>query len=168
MDKYFYFSAQLSLLTFQQEENIPTESFFKSESAKWLSKRDRDILMSVDLNEVATNKKFKTLQKCCDFEYELRYELAKYRKSLHEDFEYKTSLFPMSYLKDGSPLDSELKLLKFRWDFFDEMQSGHYSDLIYLVLYYLKLQILWRIASFDKEKGRETFLNICKLETVDA
>lgn len=164
MDKYYYFAAQLPLLSFQQKDNVPTEEYFREEAKKWLSTQDLDILMSVDINDVSVGKKFSTLNECNQFEYELRSELAKYRKSEHEDFEYKTNLFPMAYIKDGSPLEVELRLLKFRWDFYEEKQLGHYSDLVYLVLYFLKLQILWRIMSFKKEKGREKFLDTCKLE----
>jgi len=168
MDKYFYFAAQLPLLSLQQTENISSKQFFIEEASKWLSKKDIKILLSVNLDDYHVDKRNQTQKLCSQFEYEIRSEIAKYRKSLHEDFEYKVSLFPMTMLKDGSPLDVENRLLQLRWDFYEENSQGHYSDLNYLILYYLKLQILWRIMSFDKENGQKKFLDTCKIEIAAA
>ncbi|OGI11030.1 MAG: hypothetical protein A2Y40_00090 [Candidatus Margulisbacteria bacterium GWF2_35_9] len=168
MDKYYYFAAQLPGLMFQQKENIPSMIFFKEEAAKWLTKEDLNILMSVDINNIMQKTGFKILAECTQFEYDLRSELAKYRQSVHEDFEYKINLFPMSFIKEGNPLEVELRLLKYRWDFYEEKQFGHYSDMTYLVLYHMKLQVLWRIESFNKEIGRGKFLNTCMVELAAA
>lgn len=168
MDKYFYFAAQLPMLSFDNLEEVPTKDFFLEEASKWLSKTDLDVLNSVNIELFKTDKKSMILRECCAFEYELRQELTKYRKSQKEDFEYKSNFFPMSLVKEGSPLDAEKKLLLFRWEFLEEKQLGHYSDLDYLIIYYMKLQMLWRLMSFNKEHGLESFKNLCVLGAVGA
>ena len=165
MDKYFYFAAQLPQIGLDQKENIPTRDFFIEEASKWLSKSDLTVLLGIDINGVVVDSQNKTLKQFQNFEYEIKSEIAKYRKSTKEDFEYKTNLFPMSLIKDGNPLEVELNLLKYRWDYLDENQLGHYSDLTFLIVYYLKLQILWRISSFDKEKFKEIFKEACDYES---
>ncbi len=57
----------------------------------------------------------------------------------------------------SSPLAGEDVLNKARWSFLDELEVGHHFDMEKLVIYFLKLQILERKASFDKEKGTEQF-----------
>ena len=66
-------------------------------------------------------------------------------------------------LKEGNPLDVEKKLLQLRWHFIDELEFGHYSDVDFFILYYLKLQILQRLWQFDKERGKEKFLTYTEM-----
>jgi hypothetical protein len=56
-----------------------------------------------------------------------------------------------------SPLEGEDVLNRARWSFLDELEVGHHFDIEKLMVYFLKLQILERKASFDKEKGTEKF-----------
>ncbi|MBU2250847.1 MAG: DUF2764 domain-containing protein, partial [Candidatus Omnitrophica bacterium] len=58
---------------------------------------------------------------------------------------------------NSSPLEAERKLLLLRWNFIQEQESGHHFDLTWLILYFLKLQILERLFSFDKDKGLVLF-----------
>ncbi len=56
-----------------------------------------------------------------------------------------------------SPLAGEDVLNKARWSFLDGLEVGHHFDMEKLVIYFLKLQILERKASFNKEKGLGKF-----------
>ena len=62
----------------------------------------------------------------------------------------------------GSPLAGENVLNRARWTFLDGLETGHHFDMEKLVVYFLKLQILERKASFDKEKGTNRFGDILK------
>ncbi len=62
----------------------------------------------------------------------------------------------------GSPLAGENVLNRARWAFLDELETGHHFDMEKLVVYFLKLQILERKASFDKEKGTNRLGDILK------
>jgi hypothetical protein len=57
----------------------------------------------------------------------------------------------------ANPLEAEEKLNRARWDYLEELEVGHFFDEERLVLYALKLQLLERRASFDRERGQERF-----------
>ena len=57
----------------------------------------------------------------------------------------------------ASPLEGEDVLNRARWTFLDGLEVGHHFDIEKLVIYFLKLQILERKASLNKEKGTEKF-----------
>ena len=62
----------------------------------------------------------------------------------------------------GSPLDGEEILNRARWSYLDELEAGHHFDVEKLVAYYLKLQILERKSSFDKDAGSEKLESVLK------
>lgn len=165
MDKYYYLAAQLPLLDIENTDGVMSKATFLEEAGKWLSKKDYSVLFSVDLDTFMTDSKHSVFAEFCAFEYSLRSELSKYRRSQKEDFEYKISMFPMSLIKEGTPLDAEKKILKLRWDFLEEKSHGHYSDLDFLIIYFLKLQIMHRIVSFDAVKGEEIYRQSCVYKT---
>ena len=48
-------------------------------------------------------------------------------------------------------------LLRHRWSLLDDFEVGHYFDIERLIIYYLKLQILWRKQQFNREDGTNVF-----------
>ena len=98
-----------------------------------------------------------------EFEYQFRNDLALWRKSLRTGQEYKPTSFPPSLVKEGNPLEIERRLLNRKWDYIEGLEQDHHFDLEFLILYYLKLQILHRLSVFNKEKGMETFQNISRV-----
>ena len=56
-----------------------------------------------------------------------------------------------------NPLVAERLLDKTRWDFLDRLQTGHFFDLEFILIYALKLKILNRYAMIESPKGREVF-----------
>lgn len=157
MDKYYYFVAQLPLLFFDKEPLLKIDDFLE-EGEKWLSQSDFAILIKVDINDttICTDdpivlKDYKKSEKL------LRIDIMEWRKAKKINQEYKTVSFPVSIIKDGNPLQIEENLMLLRWNFIEEIESDHHFDLESIVLYYLKLQVLKRLKSFDKEKGLEKF-----------
>jgi len=160
MDKYYYIVSQLPILFFDKETFI-TIDYFLQEAEKWLNKSDYALLSQIDLNDISLDKKGPKLwQQYREFEFQFRNDLAWWRKSLRVGQEYKPTSFPLSLVKEGNPLEVEKKLLKRKWDYIEAIEHEHHFDLEYLILYYLKLQILRRLSFFNKEMGMETFHNI--------
>jgi len=163
MDKYIYFAAQLPLLVFDKEPAHGIEKFLE-EGRKWLSDSDYTLLSEVSIN---ANRPVKAdpsvLREYKLYEFMLRNELKQYRQSLKERQEHKPGLFSPMVLKEGNPLDVEKKLLQLRWQLISELEFGHYSDIEFFILYYLKLQILQHLQQFDKEQGKEKFLTYTEL-----
>ena len=70
-------------------------------------------------------------------------------------------------VRKGNPLEIEKKLLHLRWMVVDSMELMHHFDFEYLILYFIRLQILGRLCSFDKEKGLDTFDRLCEVRMID-
>ena len=163
MDKYFYIVSQLPILFFDKETFMTIE-YFLQESEKWLSSKDHKALSRINIEDISLEKKGSKLwQQYRELEFEFRNDLALWRKSLQTGQEYKPTSFPLSLVKEGNPLEIERRLLKRRWDFIEAMEQDHHFDLEFLILYFLKLQILHRLSVFNKEKGMVTFQNISRV-----
>jgi hypothetical protein len=156
MDKYYYLIASLPLLKFMGLPPISRENFIL-EAKKWLSREDYITLSSVSINNFFHNPKdTPLLREWKDFEYSTRVELASYRRAKKQHSEYKIKKDLSAIIQEGdNPLETENKLLSLKWNFLEEQEIGHFFDLDFLIIYYLKLQMLERLASFNKEKGKQ-------------
>jgi len=168
MDKYIYFAAEMPGLKWGSEQLMSEENFLE-EAEKWMTPADYASLSETLVNRYEAQNKLGMYNDFLLFENEVRTELAEYRRAAKEGYEYKFLHLPMQLIKDGNPLEIELKLMKYRWDWLEEREFGHYSDLDFFILYYLKLQLLQRVASFKKELGEEAFEKLIKqnLENTD-
>jgi len=160
MDKHYYIVTQLPMLFFGKE-TIITIDYFLAESEKWMSSKEFNILSNADINDTSTRTNdHKVLALYKNFESQVKNDIVNWRKAKQLNQDYKPSSFPISLIKDGNPLDVEIKLMELRWAFIDEMERERHFDLGVLILYYLKLQILKRYFTFDKEKGLNKFQNL--------
>ena len=157
MDKYYYFASQLPLLKFNEKTYID-RGLFLAEGRKWLEEKEFLTLSSTNLNDfLVKNQDSGILRRYKDFEKTLRQALVLFRQANKEEAEYKPSGVLGPHTLEGTPLEIEVKLLLRRWKFIEELEAEHYFDLEFLILYYLKLQILERLSRFDKEKGTLIF-----------
>jgi len=157
MDKYYYMVSQLPQLTFNRPDHYSQERFLE-EAEKWLNRRDYITVSSVKLDGTAPfNRGPRVWQAYKQFETMFRNDLALWREARHDQQEYKPESFPVSMVREGNPLSIEIGLLRYRWDFLDAMEKEHHFDINILILYFLKLQILSRLARFDKEMGRQHY-----------
>ena len=160
---YQYLIAQLPMYAFDAEEKdlIRKDAFLELAAAN-LSKADFAELCKANvLNHAVKGLSNPTSRAYAEFEHAFREELAACRRAAMEEFEHKPSMFCPTLLKDADPLELEVRLLRFRWDKLSEMEFGHHFDLDTVVLFYLKLQLLYRKASFVRDRGWEAFTRIC-------
>ena len=157
MDKHYYLISQLPTLFYDRETSMTIELFLE-EAEKWLRARDYRTLSGIELFDTSSDKMGPRLwRKYRKFETVFRNDLSLWRKSLREGKKVKSLSFPVSIVKEGNPLEVEKRLLEYRWNFLEEMEREHYFDLEFLIIYFLKLQILRRLSVFNKEKGKEIF-----------
>jgi len=168
MDKYYYLAAELPFLKFNENPGINRDVFLK-EAEKWLNSRDFDILRRVNINDFySQGDDTGVLKEYRNFEKTLREELVLFRKTSAINVEYKKLRILKPDLMEGSPLDIERSLLFLRWKFIEDKENGHYFDWEFLVLYFLKLQILERLFTFNKEKGIRIFDQLCEITVKEA
>ena len=158
MDKYYYFVSQLPFLTFGQESYIDRERFL-DQAKNWLSDKDFSSVSSVSLDDFYPRDGDKeVLAKYKNFERTLREEIASFRKN-----ESYTGISFNLNLNQGTPLEIERRLLNLRWEFIESLEQGHFFDLEILVLHFLKIQVLERLLTFDREKGTAVFDKLCEV-----
>ena len=162
MDKYYYLVAQLPFLKFNEGTYLNKSSFLE-EAKKWLSIRAFLILSSVDIDDFdAKPQDIETLREYKNFERTLREELVLIRRSSQAAANNFFIYIKGDYL-EGNPLEVEKNLLHLRWEFIEQRQKDHYFDLDFLVFYFLKLQIIERLLTFDKEEGTKIFDSLCEV-----
>ena len=157
MDKYYYLAAQLPILVFDTEPDISAAAFLH-EAEKWLSPPDMAVLRVTKLGNTDESAPGPgALRTFIRYEHQLRTELAEWRLAQRDSLEFKPRLFPATLIQDNHPLAAEKELLRLRWNLIADLQFGHYSDIEFMIFYYLKLQILERLQRFDQDNGREKF-----------
>lgn len=163
MDKHYYLVAQLPYLVFGRETYLGVEAFLQ-EAEKWLGGREYAVLARVDSREVTPAQGDPaTLRAYKGFELSLRTELAQWRGARRLGQDYRPVDFPVQLFEDGNPLEIEVRLLRLRWDYLEALEVGHHFDLDVLVIHLLKLQLLRRLAAFDRTEGQDRFRQLCEV-----
>ncbi|MCF7908400.1 MAG: DUF2764 domain-containing protein [Candidatus Omnitrophica bacterium] len=156
MDKYYYFVSQLPSLQFNQKAQTDRASFLE-EAKKWLTDPEFKVISRIDIDDFfETSGGPQVLSDYGSFEKALRNEIALVRKAKKENKSYQPKA-EIAKAISGQPLEVEINLLELRWKFIEERALEHNFDLASLILYFLKLQIVERIFSFDKGKGTVRF-----------
>jgi len=156
--------AQLPFLQFDKKPAIARIQFLQ-EAKKWLNDTDFRNLVRASMDSFTPQAEDTEILKAYkNFEKSLREEIVLTRKASKEGVEFKTFGIIKPSLLEGNPLEVEKKLLKLRWDFIEAQEKEHFFDLGLVILYFLKLQILERLFTFDKEKGLEAFDSLCEVK----
>ena len=172
MSQYYFTAASLPLLSIENKPTITVDDFL-STCELHLTSSDFNVLKNSSI-KVPDNEEALTgvALICWNWEKSLRNELVKFRAGKLNvvsdeyirpgDVAFGTGRIASEAVKLESPLDAENFLNAARLDFLDSLTVGHYFDLTFLVIYYLKLQIMDRISSFDSERGYEKYQEIYK------
>jgi hypothetical protein len=141
--------------------------------ADFIPRNDADMLKSFPLPDIYDYAfKQPTLEKWLAFDIALRNELVKIRASrrkieadkyLRKDgyTEYFIAQIALSAYRSPSIIEAERILAQERWHKLDELATGHYFDIDFLIVYAIKLLILerWhRINTADKSRILEDIL----------
>ena len=122
MDKYYYFVSQLPTLTFGKETDMSVSKFL-DEARKWVSERDLNLLSKVSKSNLSDGKTMdRVLKQYNDFESQIKTDIGLWREAQRKDLDFKPASFPVSTLKEGNPLEIEIKLMEMQWSYIDEME----------------------------------------------
>ncbi len=164
-EHYYYVISSLPYLSLNDELPIRKIDFL-SVCKENLKTTDFEMLRSIDLFEADQDKAPLDIIRCF-FRWDrgVRNALVKLRAErlgldpvdfIRGDMsDHLTGHFAEEAFNADSPLIAENILNKARWKYLDELEFGHYFDLEILVIFFIKLQILERISSFDADQGRE-------------
>jgi hypothetical protein len=165
MDKYYYLIAQLPLLKFGEQTYLD-KNVFLEEAKKWLSEEEFVKLKEADIDDLEEKGQTPFAKGYKEFELDLRESLAAYRESKKNKQEYQARPVLEKNILEGNPLEVEKKLFLYRWQQVDDLSQGNNFNLEAVIAYFVKLQILEKVLSFNKEKGTKAFDALTGVEDV--
>ncbi len=162
---YYYFAATLPMLSFGTKPPQTNDAFLKR-AIEFLSPRDAGVLAKARLLPSEPDTKGeRALVEWIRFENSLRNETARFRAKkfrLTPDDFYRGDHLPDPHLLalvaeaagEANPLQVERRIDLVRWEKLEELERQHYFDLHFLIIYFLKLQLLNKWQAIRPEKGR--------------
>ena len=81
-------------------------------------------------------------------------DISEIRNSRTEKRQVSLALLPETVL-EVNPLDREMHIMQWQWENLDALASGKSFTLTEVIIYKLKLQLLFRMHSFSKERGEQ-------------
>ena len=166
MSAYYYLVSSLPMLEFGGKIPVPYGEFLNRCHGQ-LDATDMKIIERARIGAFEDiSDKCRVLKEWKEFETDIRNEIVRYRAA-------KFSKDPARYIRgDGypnpfvagfahwavnqdSPLEAELYLDRVRWNRIEELEKGHYFYIESLIAYALKLQILERWQTINKEGGMQ-------------
>ncbi len=163
-NKYYYLVASLPYLKFEEKPPISKKKFI-DECAKWLTPSDMEIILAAEKGcQKIRCANAEALKEWKTFEGDLSKELAAIREARKKGEEIKTSEMFRNILREETPLLMEEKLERARWSFLEEKETEHFFDVNWLIVYFLKIKIMERMAQFDKDKGEAIFYKLCEVD----
>jgi len=170
MSEYFYLASSLPELKTDQNVPISTSEFLET-CGRLMKASDFQLLQSAKLsgfNEEPSENSL--LAKWQAFEYGIRNELVRLRSK-------KLSLDPEPHLRrafmnpqmaalareifeEPSPLQAEQRYIRSLWAVLEELQACQSFNLEFLLIYYLKLQLLERSDLIGFNTGKQQLESI--------
>ncbi len=162
--QYYYMISSLPSLLLHKDPPFDIKTFLDMCKAQ-LKDSDFDILNSSTLfKDDINNENIDILKRWYNWDKGLRNELVRLRaKKLgikEEEFirgneaDIYHSKIALGVFQQDLPIKAENILNKERWKYLESLEFNHYFNIEILIVYFLKLQILYRISLFDEKKGR--------------
>lgn len=134
------------------------------ECEKWLSRSDLRVIRGIDVNDIEIDEKdLGIVKRWKEFNRDLKESLAGMRRARKSGFLEKAVSGYSEIFEESTPLLMERRMERIRWDFIEQWESFYDFDINRLIIFFWKLQILERLAVFDKLKGREEFDGLCEV-----
>ncbi|WP_303315763.1 hypothetical protein Q4Q34_14185 [Flavivirga abyssicola] len=181
-----YLMSSLPYLSFQDTEEVRSKVAFllqkysrslteekslitilDDEAKKFLMPNNFNLLSQINnLNTIYSmafqQSKNRMLADFSSYAFAMKEDIKQLRMSRRNGLEQHLLTKVTLPITPGDPLEEELQLLKLQWDKLEALSNTHYADFSALIIYKLKLLVLLRWWSFDKEKGFEIFLQTTK------
>ncbi len=155
-----YLMCSLPSLSFGQSPPITFEEF-KDMARSQLSAKQYRMLEQMSMQEMEEEGRKPRLKSVKDMLEGMKKDLIEIRKARAARRQPKPDYLPESVL-EGNPLDRELQILRWQWEKLDSMAVGKNFTLADVIVYKMKLQLLFRIQSFKAERGAAVMASVFK------
>jgi len=179
MDRsYYYLCASMPMLTFGTKPPMSDEDFIACCSEHLRDSDLRVLKKSVLAPESDIGRSQTVLKSWNDFEVSLRNEIVISRaKNMRKDsadyirgeyvHESRLAALITEAVGERTPLEVEKRMDLARWDKLEDIGREHYFDLSFLIVYYLKLQLVNKWYNIVTEKGEEILEKLLNPEGVE-
>lgn len=154
-----YIITQSPYLQFKTEI-FPTSTKLISESEKWISEKEGDILRNISLRIPENIPSNFTIKDWYSHVQTIQNEVIRWRKGDRNSLHF----ISKDLLEKQDPLEREMTLLKIHWDWIEE-NIGEDMNFPHLIRYLLQIKILEKIQSFNPVQGNEEFEKLCSQVT---
>ena len=156
MSNMVYLMTSLPSLSFGQVPPISIDEFNRDAKSQ-LSASHFKKVESVDIQKMdATKGGMKSITFLLN---EIQHDLSEIRSAKAEKRQPKLERLPKRVIT-GNPLEREEQIMKWQWEELDTIEAGKTFTLTEVLVYKLKLQIISRLHSFDKEKGAQVLASV--------
>lgn len=146
-----YLMNSLPSLSFGQAPPISLEEFSDMARSE-LSARGFKALERVSMRDEDSKSRKIKLKGLHKMHTGLLKDMAEIRNSRMEKRPARLNLLPDTVL-EANPLDREIGIINWQWDYLDALVANKSFTLSEVIVYKLKLQLLFRMHSFNKERG---------------
>lgn len=151
-----YLMTSLPALTFGQEPPISMDEFTKDAKSQ-LSARHFNKLEKLDIQNLHTKKG--GIKNIAGLINDVKDDLIEVRSAKMQNRPASYKRLPKHIFVEN-PFQREVNLMKWQWEELDTIEAGKTFTLTEVLVYMLKLQILLRLHSFDKNKGAEVLASV--------
>ncbi len=153
-----YLMCSLPSLSFGQSPPITHEEFM-SISRSQLSAKNYKMLEQVSLQYLENKDNKRKLKRVTALLDDLQQDLSEIRKARAQNRQPRPAQLPGSVL-GANPLDREKQIIQWQWEKLDAIESGKTFSFDEVIVYRLKLQLLYRLHSFNAERGAQVLASV--------
>lgn len=153
-----YLMCSLPSLSFGQSPPIALEEFM-SIARSQLSARSYKMLEQVSLQYMENKDNKRKLKRVTALMDDLQQDLSEIRKARAQNRQPRPAQLPESVM-DTNPLDREKQIILWQWEKLDAIESGKALSFDEVIVYRLKLQLLYRLHSFNAERGAQVLASV--------
>lgn len=169
MPGYYYFTASLPMLKKDAELPFSSKEFISLCSSQ-ITEKDLEILNEALFDGSGNGNQHAVIKLWNDFIIALHLDLAASRAEkigiISDEYSVSFRKIPgtvdivKQLMQASNPLEAENLLFSVKWNYIEEICTNHFFDLVMLITYYLKIQLLERHSAHNKEQGLEAFKHI--------
>lgn len=158
MSNLVYLSCSLPSLSYAQSPPISMEEF-NGDARSQLSSGDYKKLEKTDIRLAEGETKNGPVKSISRLFTALQQDVSELRSAKAQS--RKPELLRLEKIpKNLNPLEREKQIMQWQWEELDSIVSGKVFTLTELMVYKLKLQILWRLDSFNSTKGAQVLASV--------
>lgn len=158
MGSLVYLISSIPALNFDQTPPISMKVFL-NDANRELSKKQFQLLEKLSLQHIKEIKVRGKLRQFINSLHGLNEDIAEIRNAREQGRNPVLTALTSMFM-EKNPLEREKHLMKWQWDELTDIEADQYFTFTKVLIYKLKLQILYRLQSFNQQKGEQVLHSI--------